>query len=99
MSEVEVFRETCVESLSIPDSAVELCDTCFHLCESLRFVTFGARSKRESIGAEVFRDTCVESLSIPDNVIELEPRCFYLCRSLRFVTFGLIPIQKSSQGL
>ena len=37
----EVFRDTCVESLSIPDNVIELEPRCFYLCRSLRFVTFG----------------------------------------------------------
>ena len=82
------FYRTSIESLSIPDSVVELGDGCFSGCRSLRRVLFGASSKLARICAEAFRETTIESLAIPDSVVELGERCFYGCKSLRSVTFG-----------
>ena len=47
---VECFQGSGVEEVSIPDGVRELCDRCFHWCESLRRVTFGSCSSLERIG-------------------------------------------------
>ena len=65
------FCRTSIESLYIPDSVVELGETCFHGCESLGSVLFGASSKLERICAGAFSETSIESLSIPDGVVDL----------------------------
>ena len=67
----DAFCWTSIESLSIPDSVVELGESCFYGCESLRRVIFGASSKLERICADSFRETIIESLSIPDGVVDL----------------------------
>ena len=65
------FCGTSIESLSIPDSVVELGEKCFYGCKSLRSVIFGASSRVERICAEAFCGTSIESLSIPDSVVAL----------------------------
>ena len=67
----DAFCYTSIESLSIPDSVVELGKKCFYGCKSLRSVIFGASSRVERICAEAFRKTSIESLSIPDSVVAL----------------------------
>ena len=84
----DAFRCSRVESLSIPDGVVELCDGCFYGCESLSSVTFGPNPSLQRIGVEAFAYAGLESISIPDGVVELCYRCFEHCRSLRSVTFG-----------
>ena len=84
----DAFRDTSIESLSIPDSVVELGEGCFYGCKSLRSVIFGASSRVERICADAFCGTSIESLSIPDSVVELGKKCFYGCKSLRSVIFG-----------
>ena len=65
------FCRTSIESLSIPDSVVDLGERCFYECTSLRRVIFGAASNLERICAGAFYGTSIESLSIPDSVVAL----------------------------
>ena len=51
------FSETSIDSISIPESVVEVCDRCFYRCSRLRCVTLGASSKLERIGACAFYET------------------------------------------
>ena len=81
------FIETRIKCLSIPDSVVELCPSCFYGCRCLWSVKFGTSSKLERIGSYAFCCTSVESLTIPDSVLELCECCFLDC-SLRSVTFS-----------
>ena len=67
----EAFRVTRIESLSIPDSVVELGERCFMGCRSLRSVIFGASSRVERIGPEAFLGASIESLPVPDGVVDL----------------------------
>ena len=78
---------TNIESVTIPDSVVELGDRCF-LSSGLRSVTFGRDSQLVRIGAEAFMGTNIESMSIPDSVVELGDWCFCACDSLITITFG-----------
>ena len=88
------WRSTCLgravqlRDVSIPNNVRELCNRCFHGCESLLRVTFGASSSLERIGVLCFAYAGVEEVSIPDGVRELGDRCFYDCKSLRRVMFG-----------
>ena len=74
--------------MSIPDSVVQIGESCFYGYRNLQSVTFGESSRLERIGASAFYQTNVESLSIPDSVVEIGERCFDGCQSLQFVTFG-----------
>ena len=69
------FVGTCVESLNIPDSVVELGDQCFSQCHTLGRVTFGPSSKLELIGATTFQQVSAESWDIPDSVVEVGEKC------------------------
>ena len=78
-----------VRDIVIPDSVVEICESCFQECTTLQRVTFGAESTLERIGAQAFCGVMnLESLSIPDSVVELGKACFSGCIKLKNVTFG-----------
>ena len=81
------FSKSSVESISIPNSVVELDRACFSQ-SSLCHLTFGAPSRLERICGHAFRETCVESVSIPDSVVKLGDKCFWKCRNLRYFTIG-----------
>ena len=74
--------------LYIPDSVVEIDESCFSGCKNLSWVTFGASCELENICGLAFCGTRIESLSIPDGVVEIGPLCFFWCENLRSVIFG-----------
>ena len=67
------FSGTGIESVTIPDSALNLCDYCFSECKNLRDVTFGSSSKVMSISPTAFHGSDVE-------VRDLSGRVAKLCR-------------------
>ena len=63
----EAFSSTSLDSLTIPDSVVEVGERCFVECKRLLSVRFGALSRVEL--ADAFRETSIKSSSLPDGVV------------------------------
>ena len=82
-----VLEYASIASITIPDSVLELGDSCFYGCYDLRSITFGAASQLERVGRQAFIGTSIAAINIPAGVMELCSKCFYGCESLRDVVF------------
>ena len=75
----EAFLGTSIESVSIPDSVVDLGDKCFDQCEELRHVTLGLLSNLERIGDFCFARSCLASFRFPCSVVRVGGGVFNPC--------------------
>lgn len=80
-----LFAETGIRHVCIPDSVKEICMDCFGLCRNLSHVAFGRSPSLERIGIGSFACTSISEIFIPDSVRELHPGCFKHCRNLKRV--------------
>ena len=71
----ESFRDTCLESFSIPPSVVEVGARCFYGCRHLQELRFGDSSLLDSISGETLSGTSFDSICIPDCVRYLGEGC------------------------
>ena len=83
----EVFKNSSITSIEIPDSVTSIGYAAFYDCDSLTSVTIG--DSVTSIGYEAFYDCArLSSIEIPDSVISIVNYAFYNCDSLTSVVIG-----------
>lgn len=80
------FKNTRIETISIPKTVEVIGDECFTICP-LRKIVFHPDSCLKKIGAEAFAGTTLETIEIPMSVNYIGVRCFYSCVSLTRVFF------------
>lgn len=73
-----------VESITIPDSVIDICNLAFNGCLSLESITIPEGVT--SIGDGAFNFCGIESIEIPSNVNKLGMPIFSLCENLTSVT-------------
>lgn len=67
----DVFYETGIDSIFIPDSVKQICIQAFGECNHLKHVEIGLDSELQIIEKEAFSNSLVESILIPASVFEL----------------------------
>ncbi len=83
------FKNTSLESISIPDYVIAIEAYAFEGVESLAAVSFGEESALVSIGTRAFADCAnLRSIAIPDGVSVITEECFKNCSTLASVSFG-----------
>ena len=80
------FYRSNINSVTIPDSVVYICDSAFADCTSLASVKIG--NSVTSIGAFAFSNCRFSYIEIPDSVISIGNAAFEYCYNLKSIVLG-----------
>ena len=80
----EAFRESGLQSLSMPESLTKIGQSAFHGCKSLAQVEFG--EGLNTIGKEAFRDCQALTQAVIPSSATIEKEAFRGCKSLGVIT-------------
>lgn len=83
----EWFLNSGVESVSVPESVLEIGRMTFSGCEGLRNVVFRGNSSLRKLGNDCFRDSGLEHFSVPGSVETIGERAFQGCAALQEISF------------
>jgi hypothetical protein len=76
-----------LQSIYIPSLVTQIPDWCFHLCRSLRAVSFASDPHVRAFGSLSFSESGLESISLPSTITLLGGACFEGCGRLAIVMF------------
>ena len=85
--EEQWFKNSEIESVTIPASVTEIGKEAFSDCRNLRRVTFAAGSQLKMIGEQSFSSCRVEEIVIPRSVTRIGKQAFSGCQELMQVSF------------
>lgn len=80
------FRESALESVSLPSTLKRVESNAFNECVHLRTVALSEGI--ESIGLVCFWGAAIEEITIPASVMRIETQAFENCTKLRRMTFA-----------
>ena len=83
------FEGKSITSVYIPSSITSIGKSAFESCSSLTSVTFGEKSRLESIGIRAFFGCGrLANIDVPNSVTSISGEAFFWCSSLANVTFA-----------
>lgn len=86
--EYDLFKNSEIESITIPSNFTEIRISSFENCLNLKHVNFEKNSLLENIGLSAFYYTSIETIMIPSHVMEIEIEAFAECINLKQVCFS-----------
>ena len=81
------FKNSEIQSVTIPASVREIGADAFHNCYCLKHVIFAPGSELEKVGPNSFCNIEIEKIIIPKNVTEIKDNAFDYCKKLEEVVF------------
>ena len=81
------FRDSQIESVTVPASVKRIQPHAFENCKRLRRVTFQTGSELQIIGNSSFSRSALEEVSVPRGVQIIEDNAFGSCANQKSVTF------------
>lgn len=79
------FKNSSIESISIPSKVVKIDKCAFAKCEHLKSVEFQESSELQFIGELAFNCSSIESITIPSKVTQISNFAFSECTNLKTV--------------
>ncbi|KAK8840051.1 hypothetical protein M9Y10_030984 [Tritrichomonas musculus] len=77
------FAQSKIESIFISPQVIEICESSFTGCASLKHVEIPSNSELQKIGKNSFSYTSIESIYIPSNIKTISENSFSGCKELR----------------
>jgi hypothetical protein len=85
--EADVFSQTGLKSIVIPNSVTRIGNSCFEMCHSLTSITFTEGNELWAIPERTFSSTAISEMIIPKRASVPGLRCFERPTQLRSVRF------------
>ena len=76
LKEIESFKNTSIESITIPSKVRLLGNCCFYGCQKLKTVIFQLNANLSKFPNFLFSYSSIEELTVPSSVVEIGTQCF-----------------------